>query len=282
MNTQKITPSIRDSGVKDQRLPSVLTNKLHLKLKKRFFTKYPVALKNIDLAEKNLGDSYYLGRNGIIQNLSEAIKIYTIQASEGNHYAQFRLGYCYNHGEGVAKNILHCIRLYLMAAENDNPLAQAHLGDLYFKGIEVPKDMATAISYYTRSECPYGDYCLALCYFNGSGVAKNKRLAALLWNDAANKGLAEAQYYMGVMYETGEIVVKNYKTAVYWYNRSSKQGFVPSIERLAHCYTHGFGVRMNKRKAIEMYKTVNVNVTLGVSKQIYEITSSIDAHNEDT
>ena len=255
--------------------------KLHFKMKKRVFTKYPVTLKNIDFAEKNLGDYYYLGLNGIMQNLSEAIKIYTIQTSNDNHYAQFRLGYCYNHGEGVTKNISHCIRLYLMAAENGHPLAQAHLGDLYFKGIDVPRDTTTAISYYTRSKCPYGDYCLALCYFNGSGVTKNKRLAVLLWNDAANKGLAEAQYYMGVVYETGEVVVKNYKTAAYWYKRSSKQGVVPSIVCLAHFYANGFGVRMNKEKAIELYKIVNVNVTLDVTKRIYDITSSIGAHNED-
>lgn len=260
----------------------VVKNKLFLKAKKHIFTKYPVIFKHIDLTEKNLGDDYYFGTNGIMQNLSEAIKVYTIQASNNNNYAQFRLGYCYNHGEGVIKNISQCIRLYLMAAENGHALAQAHLGDLYFKGIEVPKDVVTAFSYYNRSGSPYANYCLALCYFNGNGVAKNKESATLLWHDAASKGLAEAQYYMGVVYEIGDVVKRNYKTAVYWYTRSSKQGYVPSIERLAHCYTYGFGVRMNKNKALEMYKIENVNLTTEVRKRIYDITSSIDAHNEDT
>lgn len=285
-------------SIKEQRMPTVFAaitanklgsveepdgkNKLYFKCNNLFsFTKYPIVLKNIDFEEKNLGDNYYFGINGIMQNLSEAIKVYSLQASHGNHYAQFRLGYCYNHGEGVVKNISQCIRLYLAAAENGNALAQVHLGDLYLKGIEVPRDTSTAISYYNRSDCPYAYHCLALCYFNGTGVPKNKQKALMLWHDAAFKGLAEAQYNMGVAYETGEIVTRKYKTAVYWYNRSSNQGHVPSIERLAYCYTFGLGVRMNKAKAIELYKIINVNVSVEVKKKLYDITSSIDAHNED-
>ena len=289
--------SARDSerfSVKDQRRMSIfakITDKLvtehsiekkpFLKLKTPFsFSKYPVVFKNVDLREKNLGDYYYFGLNGIMPNLSEAIKIYTIQASDNNHYAQFRLGYCYNYGEGVIKNISQCIRLYLTAAENGQSFAQAHLGELYFKGAEVPRDIPIALSYYNRSECPYAKHCLAICYYNGTGVPKNKYTATLLWYDAAKKGLAEAQYHMGVIYEEGSIVKWNHKKAAYWYSRSAKQGYVPSIERLAHCYTYGFGVRMNKKKALELYKIVNVRVTTEVRKRIYDITSSIDDHSE--
>jgi TPR repeat protein len=288
-----IVPTMQEKIVKTQKSPSIF-NKMTIQLetaineekKVKVYTKpclfrFPVVFKNIDLKYKNLGDFYYLGLNGYIQSLQEAVKIYTNQSKDGNAYAQFRLGYCYNYGEGVSKNIPTAMKYYFMSAENGFNLAQAHLGCLYYNGIDIPRDLRKAIIYLNMSNCPYSQYILGCCYYHGHGVLLYKPRAIELWYESANAGLAESQYYMGLMCESGISVKQNYRKAVYWYKRSASQGYVPSIERLANCYRYGYGVIMNKKKALELYKLPNVNVKEEISKIIYNITFSIDDRNED-
>lgn len=48
--------------------------------------------------------------------------------------------------------------------------------------------------------------------------------AADLWIKAANKGLAEAQYALGLLYEEGRGVGKSEDEALKWYNKAAEQG----------------------------------------------------------
>jgi TPR repeat protein len=61
-------------------------------------------------------------------------------------------------------------------------------------------------------------------YANGKGVLKDDKQAVYWYQKAADQGLAEAQYNLGVMYVNGKGVLKDYKQAVYWCQKSADQG----------------------------------------------------------
>jgi uncharacterized protein len=48
--------------------------------------------------------------------------------------------------------------------------------------------------------------------------------ALRLWRPLADKGLARAQYNLGVMYRDGQGVQQDYKEAVSWYRKAAEQG----------------------------------------------------------
>jgi uncharacterized protein len=70
---------------------------------------------------------------------------------------------------------------------------------------------------------------------------------------AANKGDAEAQYYLALAYDTGDGVEKDQKKAIEWYQKSAAQDYVDSMFNLAVSYNDGEGVEQNKELALLWY-----------------------------
>ncbi|MDA9163131.1 sel1 repeat family protein, partial [Alphaproteobacteria bacterium] len=59
---------------------------------------------------------------------------------------------------------------------------------------------------------------------------------------AAEQGLAQAQYNIGVYYDNGWGVVQNYKTASEWYTLAAEQGHAKAQYNLGLMYRNGEGV----------------------------------------
>jgi TPR repeat protein len=62
---------------------------------------------------------------------------------------------------------------------------------------------------------------LGLCYETGVGVPGNLYQAAALYQQAAEKGIAEAQQLLGRCYEEGRGVFKDSEMAQYWQSKFS-------------------------------------------------------------
>ena len=77
---------------------------------------------------------------------------------------------------------------------------------------------------------------LGLCYDKGQGVAQNYAEAVKWYTKAAEQGDARAQYNLGFCYDNGQGVAQNYAEAVKWYTKAANQGFVPSYAALSACY----------------------------------------------
>lgn len=78
--------------------------------------------------------------------------------------------------------------------------------------------------------------------------------AFLIWQDLANKGNMEAQFYLGVFYETGNDAVKSdHLKALEWYEKAAIQGYTEAQFYLAAMYDNEYGVKHNKEKAKEWY-----------------------------
>ncbi len=59
---------------------------------------------------------------------------------------------------------------------------------------------------------------------------------------AAEQGLADAQYNLGVMYEVGQGVPQDYDEAVKWYRLAAEQGDALGQNNLGFMYANGQGV----------------------------------------
>jgi hypothetical protein len=66
---------------------------------------------------------------------------------------------------------------------------------------------------------------------------------------AAEQGVSEAQFRLGVLTERGEGTPRNDAEAGKWYMRSAEQGYAPAEARLGVLYTQGKGVTQDNLKA---------------------------------
>jgi TPR repeat protein len=70
-----------------------------------------------------------------------------------------------------------------------------------------------------------------------------------LLREAANEGIAEAQYNLGVCYLGGAGVVADAVIANSWFERAAKQGWVDAQFKLAYSYAKGRGIRKDLKLA---------------------------------
>jgi TPR repeat protein len=75
-----------------------------------------------------------------------------------------------------------------------------------------------------------------------------------LWEGAAEQGLADAQFNLGVMYHQGQGVDVDYKKAIEWFENAAEQGHADAQRNLGFIYDQGQGVDVDYKKAIEWYE----------------------------
>jgi len=83
----------------------------------------------------------------------------------------------------------------------------------------------------------------------------NYKQAKKLFEKAAKKGNAKAQYKLAYMYaNTHKGIKKNQKKAMKWYKKSAKQGNGDAQADLAWIYGNGIGVKPDIKKAKKLFK----------------------------
>ncbi|WP_447748344.1 tetratricopeptide repeat protein [Pseudomonas nicosulfuronedens] len=91
---------------------------------------------------------------------------------------------------------------------------------------------------------------LATCY----AVARKFHLAAPWYRKAAELGMVEAQYNVGVSFEEGKGVARDLQQAVFWYRKAAEQGFPNAQYNLAECYDQGKGIAQDAKQAVSWYR----------------------------
>src|SRR5271157_4999690 len=80
-------------------------------------------------------------------------------------------------------------------------------------------------------------------YYVGHGVQQDYAQAAAWYRKAADQGLAEAQFMLGVYYDSGgRSVPQDYAQAATWYRKAADQGFAVAQYSLGILYSRGQGV----------------------------------------
>ncbi len=90
----------------------------------------------------------------------------------------------------------------------------------------------------------------------GYEAYKNKQYAEAMtsFSQAADRGEADAQYYLGVLYRDGLGVSKDYAKAMDWFRKAADQGESISQANIGFFYHNAWGVPRDYQKAIIWYQ----------------------------
>jgi len=95
-------------------------------------------------AQMALGLLHHHGGNGALRNDVEALKWFSLAASQGHPAAQFCLACLYDTGCGVARDSGRALEWYQKAATHSFPLAQFNIGIIHLAGDGVARDPSEA------------------------------------------------------------------------------------------------------------------------------------------
>ncbi len=177
-----------------------------------------------------------LGSNTVAtQTATAAASGLTLQqaAENGDPVAQFQLGITYLDA-GQPNAALKHIRA---SANQGQPAAQYRLAKLYEAGIGVKAnpDMARDLTERAaRSGNRIAMHDLGLYYAEGrGGVERNIHTAVSWFEKAAERGVVDSQYNLGVLFETNTESFYNPSSAFVWYSIASQQGDQLAANRVA-------------------------------------------------
>ncbi len=142
-------------------------------------------------ATRRLAEAYYLGRDGVEQDFSEAARWYLRLAKQGDVRAQTTIGLMYSRGYGVNKDPEAAHRWWNFAAAQNDPGAQYNLGLSYAQADGVAQDYERAVQWYLK---------------------------------AASRGHVQAQHNLGMLYDEGKGVERDPVRAYFWVKVAASQG----------------------------------------------------------
>jgi hypothetical protein len=137
-------------------------------------------------------------------------------------------------------------------AESENPEAQYWLARIYDAGRLLPKDAQKSVHWYQKSaEQGYApaEYFLCLMQANREDLESER----CMWR-AAEKGVPEAQFWIGVAYDRQQFGIGDKQGAIKWFKQAAEHGYVDAEVALGRCYEDGDGVEENYALAAEWYR----------------------------
>ena len=108
---------------------------------------------------------------------------------------------------------------------------------------------------------------------NAKYEAGEMQAALDLYVQAANKGLAEAQFLAGKMFYLGENGSKDYSSASMWFKRAARQRHAKAEYRLATCYMNGDGLPVNYDQALMYMKASALRGYVPAQRKLAELYS---------
>jgi len=154
----------------------------------------------------------------------EAAKTLTSAVASGDKVAQFQLGLSYLE-QGRTDEGIDLIR---KSANQNQPAAQYRLAKLYEigEGVAQDSDMARQLTERAaRNGNRIAMHDLALYYAEGRGGVETDLSTAAKWFEkAAERGVVDSQFNLGVLFESGQGLPKNTTDAFVWYSIAATQG----------------------------------------------------------
>ena len=167
------------------------------------------------------------------QPMAPSVQKLTLEAAatKGDPIAQFQLGL--SHLE--AGRDADAVRLIRLAANQGQPAAQYRLGKLYEFGIGVKASPKTAMELMKRS-ADAGNriamHDLGHYHATGSGGQDADITQAVTWFEkAAQRGVLDSQFNLGVLYQGGAGIEKNLISSYVWYAVAGGQGDKVALQR---------------------------------------------------
>lgn len=113
-------------------------------------------------------------------------------------------------------------------------------------------------------------YYLGRLYRNGGeGFPINGRRAEMFLEQAALKGLPQAQYELAVLYDVGDKVPENRERAIHWMSVAAQQGYSNALYGLGVWIERGYLGKPNMNRVVSLYEQA------ALQNHIYAMTSLI-------
>lgn len=164
----------------------------------------------------------------------------------------YNMGYAYYEGWGGTEDYDLALYYFQKAAKEDYPLADFFIGMIYMEQEEYKK----SVPYYKKAldVDPLASYNLGVYYEEGMGVRRNLKEAVRYYKLAVKGEYPHAFHNLASFYRRGMGDLKqDYKKAMSLYKKAIKMQDDPlSYHALAQMYFNGFGVKQNKKRALEL------------------------------
>jgi TPR repeat protein len=131
---------------------------------------------------------------GVPSDINEAMKLYTLAASQGHAGAMFNLGTLYKHGEGIPQDLNKAASFYQSAADHGYRGAQREAARLYYKA--------------AKQGNPEAQLNFAKCLIDGKGVKPNLMEAVRFYTLAANQGHDDELLFLRLTNEMDKLLDK--------------------------------------------------------------------------
>jgi len=235
---------------------------------KQHWKKHKKDCKNTKEFLHSLGDRDQINRHKCSRKQQKKIvERLTQEASQGDMWAMFNLGVCYEHGQSVQQSYKRALEFYEMAAVKGVREAWFMIGVYRENGHGTPKNEKEAFRCYQRAaELGDLDGQMQVALFNetGKNTPRNHKKAFEWYTVAASNGCVVARLKLASYYHSGVVTTKDDDKAFRYYQEveaeaktMKKGGSQKMLDfaqiKIAEYHTRGFGVVMNKKKAFECW-----------------------------
>lgn len=182
---------------------------------------------------------------------------------------QYKLARSYLYGsKKIPQDFQKAMRLFRLEAEQGNALAMYDLGRMWADGLGVEADPDAAKEWYRKAldaflsaekklperKKTYLQYRIGKMYLAGLGTDQDYKTAALWLDRAADKSHKYAQYTLAGLYAKGQGVERDLKRAFSLYHASAIQGNPYASYELAKMFRDGTGTKKSAGQAEEHFQ----------------------------
>ena len=209
-------------------------------------------------APQATGSDFFAGYESFQRgDYGEARNAWFPLARDGDVDAQFNLGTLYENGLGVQADAEKAAQWYRAAAARRLDLARLALARLQRGGMldpESDEDQFKLLETAARRGLAEAQYELGVAYDLGLGVTQNHAIAAGWYQRAAEQGLTDAQYNLATLYDEGLGTPRDIERARGWYMRAADAGQARAMNNLGYIYEKGLGGSRDFGKAVVWYR----------------------------
>ena len=199
----------------------------------RFSATLLLAAQGDSQAQLSAGEGYRMGYP-VTKNDEEALRYFTLAWQEGQlPAAAFELSEMYQKGEGTEKDENKALELLGAAAQAKNPSAQYALGERAYKA--EPANYQDAFAWFSNAAeggLAQAQYMTGFMLMQGQGTERSVPLAIEFFKKAATQNDTAAQYVLGQIYWKGLGVPKDKKEGRAWLEKASAGGNLAARELL--------------------------------------------------
>ncbi|WKE66663.1 tetratricopeptide repeat protein [Gallaecimonas kandeliae] len=178
-------------------------------------------LCKISLSGDPIAAHYLVNYYDAIKEYGSAFRWCKHAADLGHLDALCDLGYKYQYGEGCELDYSKALEFTSMSAEAGNTQAIHNLAVMYDEGVIVDKDVDRAV---------------------------------LLYRNASRKGHPVSKYNLAMTIQSNPERFGSPEEAFSLYSESAQKNYKLAIRAVAYCYTAGYGVSVDHKKALDWTK----------------------------